>query len=86
MSARSFVKPTARRRKPRRATEAPRLRGQNIKTQDVDYKDTAMLQRLISAQGKVFSRKRTGLSADCQRKVALALKRARFMAMLPYVT
>lgn len=86
MSARTFVKPTARRRKTRRATEAPRLRGQNIKTQDVDYKDTAMLQRLISAQGKLFSRKRTGLSADCQRKVALALKRARFMAMLPYVT
>lgn len=86
MSARSFVKPTARRRKARRASEAPRLRGQNIKPQDVDYKDTAMLQRLISAQGKLFSRKRTGLSADCQRKVALALKRARFMAMLPYVT
>jgi len=39
-----------------------------------------------SAQGKLFSRKRTGLSAMAQRRVALAVKRARFMALLPYVS
>ena len=46
----------------------------------------ATLQRLTSAQGKLFSRKRTGLDAKCQRVAALALKRARFLALMPYVT
>jgi len=45
-----------------------------------------MLQRVVSAQGKLFSRKRTGLPAECQRKIALALKRARYMALMPYVS
>ena len=46
----------------------------------------AHVERLVSTQGKLFSRKRTGLPAEAQRKVALALKRARFMAMMPYIT
>jgi len=86
MSARANPKQAARKRKARRAAETPRIRGAPLKPEDIDYKDTALLQRLISAQGKLFSRKRTGLSAECQRKVALALKRARFMALMPYVT
>ena len=40
---------------------------------------------MISAQGKLFSRKRSGLCATFQREVAAAVKRARFMALLPYV-
>ncbi len=86
MSARANPKQAARKRKARRAAETPRIRGVPLKPEEIDYKDTALLQRLISAQGKLFSRKRTGLSAECQRKVALALKRARFMALMPYVT
>ena len=51
----------------------------------IDYKDVATLSKLLSGQGKLFSRKRAGTSATCQRELARAVKRARFMAMLPYV-
>ncbi len=75
-----------KKKKPRRTSDAPRLRTPRLKTEEIDWKDTATLQRVCSAQGKLFSRKRTGLSAEGQRKIALALKRARFMALMPYVT
>jgi len=66
--------------------DAGRIRGVRVKTEEIDYKDVATLQRLTSAQGKLFSRKRSGLSATAQRRVALAVKRARFMALLPFVS
>ena len=69
-----------RKRKPRR------FRGARVKLDEIDYKDVPTLQRLTSAQGKLFSRKRSGLNAPAQRRVALAVKRARFMALLPYVS
>lgn len=75
-----------RRRKARRTVEMARFRGGRLKLEDIDYKDVPTLQRLTSAQGKLFSRKRSGLSAPAQRRVALAVKRARFMALLPYVS
>lgn len=75
-----------RKRKPRRAMESNRFRGLRLKASEIDYKDVPMLQRATSAQGKLFSRKRTGLDAECQRRIALALKRARFIALMPYVT
>jgi len=50
----------------------------------VDYKDTGTLQRLLTNRGKIYSRKRSGNCAGCQRKVKKAIKRARFMALLPY--
>ncbi len=76
---------TQKKRKPRRA-DSTRLRGPKVDVKDIDYKDVATLQRLTSAQGKLFSRKRTGLDAACQRVAARALKRARFLALMPYVT
>ena len=51
----------------------------------IDYKDTQLLRRFISSHGKILSRRRTGTSAKYQRKLALAIKRARFMGLLPYV-
>ena len=51
----------------------------------VDYKDTPALRQLCNNQGKMLSRKRTGTCAAFQRAVADAVKRARFMALLPYV-
>ncbi len=51
----------------------------------VDYKDTETLRRLISGNGKIQSRKRTGADAQEQRMLARAVKRARFMALVPYV-
>lgn len=50
----------------------------------VDYKDLDTLSKLLTNRGKIFSRKRSGNCATCQRKVKTAIKRARFMALLPY--
>jgi small subunit ribosomal protein S18 len=50
----------------------------------IDYKDVESLQKLLTNRGKIFSRKRSGNCAHCQRKVKLAIKRARFMGLLPY--
>jgi small subunit ribosomal protein S18 len=51
----------------------------------LDFKDVAMLKKFVTAQGKLMSRKRTGLSASGQSALARAVKRARFLALLPYV-
>lgn len=51
----------------------------------VDYKDVPTLRSLCNNQGKVLSRKRTGTCAAFQRAVKNAVKRARFLALLPYV-
>ncbi|MHC4475896.1 MAG: 30S ribosomal protein S18 [Planctomycetota bacterium] len=52
----------------------------------VDYKDLETLQKLLTNRGKIYSRKRSGNCAGCQRKVKRAIKRARFMALLPFCT
>lgn len=51
----------------------------------IDYKDVGGLKKFVTGQGKLMSRKRTGLSAAAQRALAVAVKRARFMGLLPYV-
>jgi small subunit ribosomal protein S18 len=51
----------------------------------VDYKDVVYLRQFTSPHAKMISRKRTGISADKQREVSQAIKRARYMALLPYV-
>lgn len=50
----------------------------------VDYKDTATLRVFISERGKIRSRQVTGLTVQQQRQVAIAIKNAREMALLPY--
>jgi len=50
----------------------------------IDYKNIDTLQRLLTNRGKIYSRKRSGNCAGCQRKVKKAIKRARYMALLPY--
>lgn len=50
----------------------------------VDYKDTALLRTFISDRGKIRSRRVTGLTVQQQRQVAMAIKNAREMALLPY--
>jgi len=52
----------------------------------IDYKDVETLQKLLTNRGKIYSRKRSGNCAGCQRKAKAAIKRARFMALLPYST
>ena len=52
---------------------------------EIDYKDVSILEKFINAHGRIMARKRTGVSADSQRKLAQAIKRARFLGLLPYV-
>lgn len=52
---------------------------------DIDYKDTRILQKFLSGYGKILARKRSGLCIKHQRKFALAVKRARIMALIPFV-
>jgi len=52
----------------------------------IDYKDTESLKRMISGNGKILSRKRTSATAMEQRMLARAIKRARYMALLPYIS
>ena len=55
------------------------------KIENGDYKDTELLKRFISERGKILPRRVTGTSAKNQRKVVTAIKRARIMALLPFV-
>jgi small subunit ribosomal protein S18 len=50
----------------------------------IDYKDVKLLQRFISEKGKIVPARITAVSAKKQRELARAIKRARFMALLPY--
>lgn len=50
----------------------------------LDYKDIEGLSKLMTQRGKIYSRKRSGNCAACQRKAQLAIKRARYMGLLPY--
>ena len=52
----------------------------------VDYKTVDELRRMMTPNGKIYSRKRTGLSSKEQRMIARAIKRARYMALLPYTS
>jgi len=52
----------------------------------VDYKDVETLRRLMSPNGKIYGRKRLQTSAAEQRMIAQAIKRARFMGLLPYTS
>ncbi|MEX0876483.1 MAG: 30S ribosomal protein S18 [Phycisphaerales bacterium] len=50
----------------------------------VDYKDVESLRRMMTPNGKIYGRKRLGTNARQQRMVASAIKRARFMGLLPF--
>lgn len=52
----------------------------------VDWKDVETLRRMMSPNGKIMGRKRAGTSAREQRMLSQAIKRARFMALLPYTS
>ncbi|AZG68902.1 30S ribosomal protein S18 [Mycoplasma struthionis] len=53
--------------------------------QDIDYKNEEVLLKLVNLQGKILSSRITGTCAKHQRAVSLAIKRARFVAVLPYI-
>ncbi|PRY95383.1 SSU ribosomal protein S18P [Hasllibacter halocynthiae] len=72
MAARPFFR--------RRKTDP--FEGQNAPT--IDYKDVKLLQRYVSERGKIVPSRITAVGAKNQRKLARAIKRARFLALLPY--
>ncbi|GAB2670589.1 30S ribosomal protein S18 [Gordonia jinhuaensis] len=80
------------RKPPRRRPEEPGrtkpkknvLNAQGIT--EVDYKDVALLRTFLSDRGKIRSRRVTGLTPQQQRQVATAIRNAREMALLPFVT
>ena len=78
------VRKSKRRRKPKFREQA-KCRFCRQKIDEVDYKDTAVLTKLTTQQGKLFSRKRSGNCAKHQQSCKRAVKRARFLALLPYV-
>lgn len=51
----------------------------------IDYKDEKLLSRFISERGKILPRRLSGISARHQRQLSTAIKRARFLALLPYI-
>jgi len=53
-------------------------------TKVFDYKDTEELRKFINTQGKITPSRKTGTCASCQRQLALAIKHARHLALLPF--
>ncbi|MFN5709104.1 MAG: 30S ribosomal protein S18, partial [Planctomycetota bacterium] len=59
--------------------------GERPRPMYVDYKNLELLKKLVNRHGKIVSRRKTGCTAVSQHAVSEAIKRARFMALLPYV-
>ncbi|PJF37598.1 MAG: 30S ribosomal protein S18 [Phototrophicales bacterium] len=55
-------------------------------TNHIDYKDIIRLKHYVNQHARIHNRRRTGMSAKQQRDLARAIKRARFMALIPYVS
>ncbi len=51
----------------------------------IDYKDTEILKKFLNPHGRMLSRKKSGVSARSQRQLSNAVKRARFLGLLPYI-
>ena len=74
-----------RRKKKGMYSQESKCRFCRAKAESVDYKDLSSLVKLLTPQGKMFSRKRSGNCARHQRMVKRAIKLGRSMALLPYV-
>jgi small subunit ribosomal protein S18 len=61
------------------------INGERPQPMYVDYKDVELLKKLTNRQGKIISRRKSGCTAISQHAVTKAVKRARFMALIPYV-
>ena len=80
-----MMKALKKKKRPKKIVEKGKCRFTKARVEAVDYQDVASLQKMVSAQGKLYGRKRTGTMAHFQRELKLAVKRARFLALLPYV-
>ena len=82
MTTLSISRPAARRPLTKRKKSCP-FAGKNAPS--IDYKDVKLLQRFISERGKIVPSRITAVSAKRQRELSQAIKRARFLALLPYL-
>lgn len=62
------------------------MKNPEVNTEYVDYKDLETLRKFLTPHARIQSRKRTGAPAHLQRAVEVAIKRARFMGLLPYIS
>ena len=80
-----FKRKTSKKRA-RRVAETPKpCRFTRDDIFEIDYREVDVLRRHVSAQGKISPRKRNGITAGYQRQLKVAIKRARFLGLLPYV-
>jgi small subunit ribosomal protein S18 len=71
--------------RPERPARPPRRKKSNpLKDKELDWKDVGLLRQFVSDRGKIRSRRVTGLTPRQQREVAVAIRNAREMALLPY--
>ena len=80
-----MIKAKKARKKPKRPADRGRCRFCRANITEIDYKDVLTLQKLCTSQGKIFSRKRSGNCMRHQRSAKTAIKRARYLALVPYV-
>ena len=83
-----FKKPSRRRAKAKvrgKKKDPIYVDGQRPRPMFVDYKDIDLLKKLTNRQGKIIGRRKSGCEAASQHAVSKAVKRARFMALMPYV-
>ncbi len=75
-----------RRKSYSRYQDKVRCRFCRAKIEDLDYKDTGTLKKLVTGQGKLYSRKRSGNCAQHQKSAKAAIKLSRFLGLMPYVS
>jgi small subunit ribosomal protein S18 len=56
-----------------------------LRIRQIDYKDEKLLSRFLTERGKILPRRLSGISARHQRQLSTAIKRARYLALLPYI-
>ncbi len=85
MSSRSRARKRTRVRARTKKKDPIFVDGQRPRPMYVDYKDIELLSKMINRQGRIVGRRKSGCTAVSQHAVTAAVKRARFMALLPYV-
>ncbi len=85
MSSRSRARKRSRVRSRTRKKDPIFVDGLRPRPMYVDYKDVELLKKMVNRQGRIVGRRKSGCTAVSQHAVTAAVKRARFMALMPYV-
>lgn len=85
MSSRSRARKRSRVRSRAKKKDPIFVDGQRPRPMYVDYKDVELLKKMINRQGRIVGRRKSGCTAVSQHAVTAAVKRARYMALLPYI-